>query len=278
MSESNQNAPQIENSTMAVKNLTEKFNDFVAGKTTVVEFWENERQGGLCKILLSFSEDDKIPAVEKGEIRSIMSNIPAKLNAWKLANNINNQTQVSLLDGEIRQMYINALEILTSLLKLKQPSPDMSISKTGPIQAGQQRADQIIKVLKQLLLGIEKVSLLKSLAAKCVVDFNIPNNMPVIVAQAFQGTSDCDILIGIYEDLLKEIDTLVPPLRWDINRQKEAHEASEKINVLMREIKDGFEKIAEKKGKIKNDAGDLRDNYVKYCEITITELLVTKGI
>jgi hypothetical protein len=98
--------------TRTMQDITEKFNDFVAGKTTVVEFWENERQGGLCEILLSFSEDDKIPAVEKGEIRSIMSNIPAKLNAWKLANNINNQTQVSLLDGEIRQMYINALEIL----------------------------------------------------------------------------------------------------------------------------------------------------------------------
>ena len=87
------------------------------GRTTVVEFWENERQGGLCKILLSFSEDEELTAIEKGEIQTIMSNIPAKLIAWKQANNINNQTQVSLLDGEIRQMYINAIKILRKYME-----------------------------------------------------------------------------------------------------------------------------------------------------------------
>ena len=101
-----------------VKNMLkmlEKYdNEFMRGKTTVREFWEDDERGGLCRILIYFSSNPEVTKIsenEREQINNVLSTVPSRLHSWELAR-ISNQNQQMLLDGEIRGIYAEAMTIL----------------------------------------------------------------------------------------------------------------------------------------------------------------------
>jgi len=277
----NQSAPQIENPIKSVEKLTEKFKEFSAGGITVREFWEDEARGGLLNILIYFSANYKDAGMSQGEkdsIDTILSHVPPKLNSWKKADLSKDHTLRDQLDGEIREMYGDALDILRGCLEQHQISGILTVERTEPYQAGSREFKEVIKVLLELLDIMDKVSLIDATATRCVMESNIPNNMLSIVNTATHGASQCQHLCTDYEKLSGHVDTLLPAGRGDRRRREEVQGASKEINVQIGKIAGCFSEIATKKGEIVREVGSLRSSYRTYCEITISEILTAKGL
>jgi len=100
--------------------LDQKYRELITGRTTVREFWEDEARGGLLNILIYFSANYKDAGMSQGEkdsIDTILSHVPPKLTSRDQADLSGNHTLRDQLDGEIREMYSDALDILRKYLK-----------------------------------------------------------------------------------------------------------------------------------------------------------------
>lgn len=263
--------------TITTLELDQKYRELITGRTTVREFWEDEARGGLLNILLYFSVNYRAVGMSEGEknsIDTIISHVPPKLHSRKEAHTAGNHTLRDQLDGQIRGMYGDALDILR---KYRAPSGISPVERIEPYQAGSREFDQnpIRRLLLDLLDVMEKVSLINATATRCVMESNIPNNMLSIVNTAHHGADQCQNLSTDYGELSENVDTLLPPGRCD---RAKVQGASDNVKVQILNIGNCFRAIAANTNVIVSEVGSLRSNYRQYCEITISEILAAKGL
>ena len=173
-------------------------------------------------------------------------------------------------------MYTEAVLFLKQYLNSRAPDLNRHVTQDQSIDAkptAQPRQDQILNLIKDFFMVMEWIPQMQLTGERCVLEANIPNNMPNVLTWAQMGTGHCDSLRREYGALSNRIEGLLPTLNWDSDRREKAKEAFQRTNFQIGKVETCFRHICRKKEKIKNEISNLRDQYRQYCVITISEIL-----